>query len=341
MLVVILLYDQLLFRPLVAWADRFRVEQDAGGARAALLGARRCCAARGCVGAVRDAFRALCAGHAAGAVPIGAGEARVAPSAPARAAIGSRSGAVADRRARRSGAVAHRRGADRGDVARRGARASVGLGAAHDGARVRADRAREPRSGCRSASGSACGRARRAIVQPIAQFLAAFPANLLFPVAVYGIVAWQLNPNVWLSPLMILGTQWYILFNVIAGASRDPERAARRRRRTCSVGGWLWWRQVALPGVFPYYVTGAITASGGSWNASDRRRGRELGRHEARGARPRRLHRRRDGRRRLPSHRARHRGDVRLRRRRSTACSGGRSTTTPSASSGSADGTTR
>src|SRR6267154_2284003 len=57
------------------------------------------------------------------------------------------------------------------------------------------------------------------IVQPIAQFLAAFPANLLFPMAVYGIVSWRLNPDVWLSPLMILGTQWYILFNVIAGAS--------------------------------------------------------------------------------------------------------------------------
>ena len=61
------------------------------------------------------------------------------------------------------------------------------------------------------------------IVQPIAQFLAAFPANLLFPLAVLGIVSWKLNPDIWLSPLMILGTQWYILFNVIAGASAMPQ----------------------------------------------------------------------------------------------------------------------
>src|SRR4029079_2901989 len=101
----------------------------------------------------------------------------------------------------------------------------------------------------------------------IAQFLAAFPANLLFPVAVYGIVAWQLNADVWLSPLMILGTQWYILFNVIAGASTLPGEL-RYAAQNFQVRGWLWWRTVALPAVLPYYVTGAITASGGSWNAS-------------------------------------------------------------------------
>ncbi len=104
-------------------------------------------------------------------------------------------------------------------------------------------------------------------VQPIAQFLAAFPANLLFPVAVVLLVHFALNPNIWLAPLMILGTQWYILFNVIAGASTFPtdfiEAAANFRVR-----GFLWWRKVMLPGIFPFYVTGAITASGGAWNAS-------------------------------------------------------------------------
>jgi NitT/TauT family transport system permease protein len=105
------------------------------------------------------------------------------------------------------------------------------------------------------------------IVQPIAQFMAAFPANLLFPLAVYGIVTWKLNPDVFLSPLMILGTQWYILFNIIAGASAIP---AEMRYVTANFGitGWLWWRKVALPAVLPFYVTGAITASGGSWNAA-------------------------------------------------------------------------
>jgi NitT/TauT family transport system permease protein len=105
------------------------------------------------------------------------------------------------------------------------------------------------------------------IVQPVAQFLAAFPANLLFPLAVFGIVSWKLNADIWLSPLMILGTQWYILFNVIAGASAMPSEL-RYAAANFGVGGLLWWRKVALPGVLPYYVTGAITASGGSWNAA-------------------------------------------------------------------------
>jgi len=105
------------------------------------------------------------------------------------------------------------------------------------------------------------------IVQPIAQFLAAFPANLVFPLMVSMIVAWRLNPDIWLSVLMILGTQWYILFNVIAGASAMPGEL-RYAAQNLRVGGWLWWRKVALPGIFPFYVTGAITASGGSWNAA-------------------------------------------------------------------------
>jgi NitT/TauT family transport system permease protein len=105
------------------------------------------------------------------------------------------------------------------------------------------------------------------VVQPIAQFLAAFPANVVFPIVVSGIVAWKLDPNIWLSPLMVLGTQWYILFNVIAGASAIPAEL-RSAGANFRVRGWLWWRRIALPAVMPYYVTGAITASGGSWNAS-------------------------------------------------------------------------
>jgi NitT/TauT family transport system permease protein len=105
------------------------------------------------------------------------------------------------------------------------------------------------------------------IVQPIAQFMAAFPANLLFPIAVFGIVRWKLNPDIYLSPLMILGTQWYILFNVIAGASSIPAEM-RYVAANFRIKGWLWWRKIALPAVLPFYVTGAITASGGSWNAA-------------------------------------------------------------------------
>jgi len=104
-------------------------------------------------------------------------------------------------------------------------------------------------------------------IQPLAQFLAAFPANLAFPVFVVIIVRYGLNANVWLSPLMILGTQWYILFNVIAGASAFPTDL-REAAGSLHLKGWRWWVKVILPGIFPYYITGAITASGGSWNAS-------------------------------------------------------------------------
>jgi len=106
-----------------------------------------------------------------------------------------------------------------------------------------------------------------AIAQPVAQFLAAFPANLLWPVAVMAIAYFHLHPDIWLSPLMIFGTQWYILFNVIAGASVFPHDL-RDAAGNLHLRGWLWWKRVMIPGILPYYVTGAMTAAGGSWNAS-------------------------------------------------------------------------
>jgi NitT/TauT family transport system permease protein len=104
-------------------------------------------------------------------------------------------------------------------------------------------------------------------VQPVVQFLAAFPANLFFPVVVSVIVAYHLNVEVWLSPLMILGTQWYILFNVIAGTLALPTDY-QLVASNLGVTRLLWWRRLILPGIFPAFVTGAVTASGGSWNAS-------------------------------------------------------------------------
>jgi len=104
-------------------------------------------------------------------------------------------------------------------------------------------------------------------LQPAAQFLAAYPANILFPIFVIVILKFSLNPDIWLSLMIIFGTQWYIVFNVIAGASAFPndlkEAAANFR-----IHGWSWWKNVMLPGVFPYYFTGALTASGVSWNAA-------------------------------------------------------------------------
>jgi len=104
-------------------------------------------------------------------------------------------------------------------------------------------------------------------LQAVAQFLAAFPANLMFPVAVIAIHHFQLDPDIWTSPLMILGTQWYILFNVIAGASAMPQDM-KDAATNLGLKGWLRWKRFILPAIFPSYITGAITASGGSWNAS-------------------------------------------------------------------------
>ena len=104
-------------------------------------------------------------------------------------------------------------------------------------------------------------------LQPLVIFLAAFPANLMFPVAVSGIVAWGLNPEIWLSPLMILGTQWYILFNVMGGAAALPGDL-KEAAASLGLARWHLWRRLLLPGIFPAYVTGALTASGGAWNAS-------------------------------------------------------------------------
>lgn len=105
------------------------------------------------------------------------------------------------------------------------------------------------------------------IAQPIAQILSAFPANLFYPFIVMFIVYYHLSPNIWLTPLMILGSQWYILFNVVAGASTLPKDLLQAADNL-SVQGWLRFKKLLLPGVFPYYVTGAITAAGGAWNAS-------------------------------------------------------------------------
>lgn len=104
-------------------------------------------------------------------------------------------------------------------------------------------------------------------IQPIIQFLASFPANLIYPLLFMLIINYKLNVNIWSAPLMILGTQWYILFNVIAGVSTLPQDL-HLVARNYGLKGWLWWRKLILPGIFPFYVTGAMAAAGGSWNAS-------------------------------------------------------------------------
>ena len=104
-------------------------------------------------------------------------------------------------------------------------------------------------------------------IQPLIQCAAAFPANLFYPLVVIAIVRFNGNSEIWLTPLMILGTQWYILFNVIAGALYIP-RELYLVANNLGLKGWMWWKYLALPGIFPFYITGAIAAAGGAWNAS-------------------------------------------------------------------------
>jgi NitT/TauT family transport system permease protein len=261
MLVVILLYDQLIFRPLVVWSDRFRIDQEQGG-RAPTSWALTMMQRSRIMAGLRTVFYAVVRWTS-----------RKAPRPQALMTL-ARAGT-----------------SRRGDLLWfvllvlllalalwRIARMLFGETSMHEALEV---------AGLATITmlrvlilialaslfwvpiGIWVGLRPRAtaIVQPVAQFLAAFPANLLFPAAVFGIVTWKLNPDLWLSPLMILGTQWYILFNVIAGASAMPAEL-RYAAQNFGVSGSLWWRRVALPGVLPYYVTGAITASGGSWNAA-------------------------------------------------------------------------
>jgi NitT/TauT family transport system permease protein len=105
------------------------------------------------------------------------------------------------------------------------------------------------------------------IAQPVVQVFASFPANFLFPFAAAFFIATGISLNFGGILLMALGSQWYILFNVIAGASAIPSDL-REATQSMGVHGWLRWKRFILPAVFSAYVTGGITAAGGAWNAS-------------------------------------------------------------------------
>jgi NitT/TauT family transport system permease protein len=105
------------------------------------------------------------------------------------------------------------------------------------------------------------------ILQPLVQITASIPATALFPVLLVGLIALPAGPNIAAVLLMLLGTQWYLLFNIIAGASAIPQDL-QYTTALLKITGWKWWRTLALPALFPYIITGLITASGGAWNAS-------------------------------------------------------------------------
>jgi NitT/TauT family transport system permease protein len=104
-------------------------------------------------------------------------------------------------------------------------------------------------------------------MQPVVQVLASFPANFIFPFAIVIFLDLGISLNFGSILLMALGTQWYVLFNVIAGASAVPSDL-KDVMENLDVRGWERWRRMILPAIFPAYVTGAITAAGGAWNAS-------------------------------------------------------------------------
>ena len=105
------------------------------------------------------------------------------------------------------------------------------------------------------------------IAQPLAQIAASYPATAIFPILLLALVRWGGGLGVGSVALMLLGTQWYILFNVIAGASAIPSDL-KEVAKLFKFSQWQKWKVVILPGIFPYLVTGLVTASGGAWNAS-------------------------------------------------------------------------
>jgi NitT/TauT family transport system permease protein len=105
------------------------------------------------------------------------------------------------------------------------------------------------------------------IAQPLAQLAASIPATALFPVILLFLIRLRGGLEIAAMTLMLLGTQWYILFNVIAGAMAIPTDL-KEAARIFRFGRWDRWRYLILPGIFPYLITGLVTASGGAWNAS-------------------------------------------------------------------------
>jgi NitT/TauT family transport system permease protein len=105
------------------------------------------------------------------------------------------------------------------------------------------------------------------IAQPLAQIAASYPATAIFPILLIGLVQAGGGLGIGSIALMLLGTQWYILFNVIAGASAIPSNL-KEVAQLYHFSTWQKWKVVILPGIFPYLVTGLVTASGGAWNAS-------------------------------------------------------------------------
>ncbi len=316
MLVVIVLYDQLLFRPLVAWADRLKFEQDSTG-RPPTSWALTVMMRSRLLSLLSDGFFA--------AVRWSSSKLPIAKSGAGRA------GAAPDNTLR-----------DRLFLVL--LIAVVVLGLWHIGANLIANTTV-------SEALQVCGLSLItmvrvfvfiaiasliwvpigvwvglrpqvvAVVQPVAQFMAAFPAQLLFPFVVSFIVRWKLTPDIWLSPLMILGTQWYILFNVIAGASAIPGEL-QYAAQNFNLRGWQWWKDARPAGGIPLLRDRCHHRLGRLVERGLRGRIHQLGDNPGQGPWHRCLPRRGQRSRGLPRHRVGHRGPCRCSWSSSTAFSG-------------------
>jgi NitT/TauT family transport system permease protein len=105
------------------------------------------------------------------------------------------------------------------------------------------------------------------IAQPLAQIFASFPVNMTFPLVVGLFIRFNIDMNWGCILLIAMGTQWYILFNVIAGAMAIPNDL-KEAAKNFGLRGWPLWRTLILPAIFPFWITGACTAAGGAWNAT-------------------------------------------------------------------------
>jgi len=269
LVIVIVLLDQILWRPLLAWSDRFKFESagsDAPTSRVldALRGSRLIDALRSRV--LRPAARRI--DHALSASRNGdTPETTPDTMTPGRRRKRRGIGIVALALAAAAvlwgaGLAAHAlSGLTRSDWGRVGESAGATL--------ARTTIALVLAAAWTIPAGVAIGTnprwARR--LQPIVQITASIPATAVFPVLLLALLAVPGGLNVAAVALMLLGTQWYVLFNVIAGAMAIPSDL-KEAATMYHVVGWRRWKTLILPAIFPYLVTGMITATGGAWNAS-------------------------------------------------------------------------
>jgi len=269
LVVVIVLLDQIVWRPMLAWSDRFKFESAGSGSPSsrvldALRGSRLIDALRSRV--LRPAGRRI--DRAFGASQNGDGPDTFDGDVPPARRRRRRAAGIAALVLAAAAVVwgvalaAHALGGlTRGDWGRVGVSAAATL--------ARTTIALVIAAAWTVPAGVAIGTnprwAKR--LQPIVQITASIPATAVFPVLLLALLTIPGGLNVAAVALMLLGTQWYVLFNVIAGAMAIPSDL-KEAAAMYHVAGWRRWKTLILPAIFPYLVTGMITATGGAWNAS-------------------------------------------------------------------------